>query len=296
MQLSGDLEGLSLLACFDDEFIVKHSNSIYTMSIRSRKELPFGVTRPWKPRLPDYQILAVITESSLCLVQANGDLAILHEKKASPEIIPADHGNVTCLSADKDIMCVGRSDTSFTLYQVPDPCRVLHSFPSFRDEIACCASSSAFDLVAVGAHPSTLFLVSVRHRSITRVIDLHGSKPVSLTITNGWGFIVLYTTQVVSDREIPSVELFTVNGHLIRSVKLDFSIERWSTWVSRDGFDYVIVCPKSGKIRKCELFYLQFTSLPANSYGVKALFYSPSLELTLVDQGEGHILMLPFRP
>jgi hypothetical protein len=48
----------------------------------------------------------------------------------------------------------------------------------------------------------------------------------------------------------------TVTGETIRKMPIGLEILSWSSWKSSAGFDYLIVSPPSGKLRWCEVFYL----------------------------------------
>jgi hypothetical protein len=90
------------------------------------------------------------------------------------------------------------------------------------------------------------------------------------------------------------MELFTVNGDLIRKVKLSFEIDCWSTWAAT-GFDYLVIAPKTGRIRVCEVFYLVFHLLPEAPGGTRGIFYSPVSEVIYMNQEDGQILLIPYR-
>jgi hypothetical protein len=207
--------------------------------------------------------------------------------QTTPNVVQNDVRKATCLATDANIACVGGKNTSITLIQKGLPAQ---TFSSFRDEIICCACSAAFDLVVVGAS-STLFLISASRRSITRVLTLEEVDPMLLEITSGWGFIVVYEVGAGAQY----IEVLTVNGDFVRKVKLGGPIEAWSTWCSSDGFDYLIICPKQGKIRICEVFWLTFSYVPRAVYGANRVFYAPKLEIVFIGQIDGHILMIPHR-
>jgi hypothetical protein len=198
-------------------------------------------------------------------------------------------GIVTNLSGNKEYICIGRNDTSISIYK---RCEKFHTFPSFRNEIVCSAVSAKFDLAVVGARESTLFLISPLHRTITRVIDMGPFNPVLIQITKAWGFIVVYEMEI--ETRVHFMELFTVNGDLIRKVKLSFEIDCWSAW-SATGFDYLVIAPKNGRIRVCEVFYLVFHLLSEAPGGTRAIFYSPVNEVIYINQEDGQILLIPYR-
>jgi hypothetical protein len=110
-------------------------------------------------------------------------------------------------------------------------------------------------------------------------------------ITKSWGFIVIY--EVGSKSQF--IEVLTVNGDFVRKVKLGITIDAWSTWCSNDGFDYLIIYPRQGKIRICEVFWLTFTYIQHTIFGAKSIFYLPKLECIFLGKSDGHVLMIPHR-
>jgi hypothetical protein len=221
----------------------------------------------------------------VCAILESGELAIVH-----PTGLKSIAGDLAVsLSGEDELICLGTAGTAITI------CRdleVLHTFPSFRDEIVCSAVSATFDLAVVGARKSALFLISPSHRTITRVIDLGTKTPRLVEITKGWGFILVYAED--SESREKSMELFTVNGDLVRSVKIAFAVSCWSARTCHAGFDYLVVAPESGALRICEVFYLTFHLLPESCSGVRSVFYSLPLEIVFVNQADGQIFMIPY--
>jgi hypothetical protein len=278
------LGALNLIDVVSNVLLCQSGSELMSIGVHFNSlKQPFVNTRIWPVRLPPFKRLAALAKRKVCALLHTGELAIVRPT----DIRAATIDLATGLSGQDDLICLATTGTSITV------CRdleVLHIFPSFRDEIVCSAVSAAFDLVVVGARKSALFIISPSHRSMTRVIDLAGKNPVFVTITSGWGFIVVYAEQLGNG----FIELFTVNGDFIRSVKVGFAVSCWSTWTSTDGFDYLIVAPESGALRVCEVFYLAFHLLPEMCSGARAVFYSVQLGVVFVNQPDGQILMIPY--
>jgi hypothetical protein len=250
-----------------------------------RLDIPTIKQKIWKTRLTDVKSVIAVSKHEICAVLKNGNLV----RMGINEISKSSAGMVTSLSGKCEYVCVGRSDTSIAIYK---ELKIVQTFPSFRNEIVCSAVSAAFDLAVVGARESTLFLISLSHRSITRVICLEKCNPVSVMVTQSWGFVIVHKREIESNEEF--IDLFTVNGDLIRTVKIGFQIDCWSTWKSFDGFDYLIIAPKSGRLRVCEVFWLVFHLLPQSTNGARAVFYCPVLEVIFFNQLDGQIMMIPY--
>lgn len=99
------------------------------------------------------------------------------------------------------------------------------------DVITCIAVSNRFHIIVVGCEDSML-----RIRSMTGVkvatVSLDDEVPISVLISNEWGFIVAKTSC--------HLFVFDVNGKLVRKVPNTASFITWNTFTTRDGFDYIV--------------------------------------------------------
>jgi hypothetical protein len=232
-----------------------------------------------------------LLETSLIGLLESGDLCYTNAERSAVRVLPWDHGNVACFAASRAHIIVGGSDTSITLYHATHAFEIVASFPSFRTAIACCAISARFDLAVVGARDSTVFLISLSRKTITSVLALENCNPDAIVITEGWGFIVLCESEIATGNRF--VELMTVNGETIRKVPIDFEIRAWSSWKSSAGFDYLIVSPGSGKLRWCEVFYLDFNLIDEPGTA-ESIFYAPQFRVIFAGQSDGRIEVIPF--
>ena len=172
-----------------------------------------------------------------------------------------------------------------------------HFFPSFRDDVSCCAVNSHFDLVVSGTLDCSLFFFSPTHKDVMRIIDLHNKIPEKVLITDGWGFVVVYELNLEKGNEFQCIEVYNVNGDLIISKPLQFQLQQWTTWKSVDGFDYLLMMSKGGIVFTCEVFYLDIIKAIKDRVELKVLSMSYSYELGIIFVGlnDGSIQMLPFR-
>jgi hypothetical protein len=283
-----DVDPAKVIDVIDNTLLCYAQNKILAISITvEERDRSIVDVHAWDPEVPPFKLIAKFDRTKICAVLKNGNLAIIWPTDISQKSTRI----VTNLTANKEFICLGKIDTSITICK---NLQVIETFPSFRDEIACSAVSASYDLIVVGAHASSLFLISPSHRTITRVINLGNRNPYRIEITEGWGFIVVYEKQILSKKKF--IELFTVNGEFIRRVELDCSIRGWSSWKSKDGLDYLAVAPKSGNLRVYEVFYLKCCLLNETCYGVQSVFYSEALSVLFANYDNGKILMIPFMP
>jgi hypothetical protein len=283
-----DVESTKILDVINNTLLCLKVDKIFAISIRvDERNRPVVDVQTWDVVVPPFKLIAKFDRTKICAILKSGTLAIIQPTGLSQ----ASSRTVINLAANKEFICLGKIDTSITICK---NLQVLETFPSFIDEIVCSAVSASYDLIVVGAHASSLFLISPSHRTITRVINLENRNPYRIEITEGWGFIVVYEKQILSKKKF--IELFTVNGEFIRRTELDYSIRAWSSWKSKEGFDYLAISPKSGKLRVYEVFYLKCYLLNEICYGLQRVFYSESLSVLFANYDDGKILMIPFRP
>jgi hypothetical protein len=256
--------------------ICRRGREVVSIGVEFReRNTPVVRETVWKVVMRPFRFVVKLSRSQIAAVFKSGDLAVM----SAAGVQTCEVGVATCLSGDGELVCVGKADTAMCIAR---RAVVLETFPTFRSEVICSATSAAFDLVVVGARPSALFLAAPSHRSITRVLDLEDRNPVLVLITEGWRFIVVYEAGGPAP-DGHFIELFTVNGDLVRRVEVPYVIRNWSTSKSRPRFDYLAIVPAVGAIRVCEAFFLVFHLLPETSVGVKSVFYSPELELFFIE-------------
>jgi hypothetical protein len=292
MFLDSGLDFLRLHGLDDGHLVCSDLVAIHTMSVSfKKKDLPRLSCTQWNTRDVSLVAGAALSSTVLIGVVSTGELFYTSADRSTLRLLPWDHGTVVCFSGSGSYLCAGGSETSVTLFHASPSFEVVYTFPTFRDAVVCCTVNASFDLAVVGARDSTLFLIALSRRTITSVLNLEGYNPLSVLITDGWGFIVVYGLSLTSREAF--IEVLTVNGEQIRKTKVNFEVQCWSTWKSRSGFDYLIVAPKRGQLRACEVFYLDF-ELIGLSTRADTIFYSPQFEVMFVGQMDGRILMIPF--
>jgi hypothetical protein len=121
-----------------------------------------------------------------------------------------------------------------------------------------------------------------------------GFKPLKVIVTDSWGFIVTYAELNASGKTSYSFFLHNVNGRLIRSLPINFSVTAWCSWGSRKGFDYLLIANEIGKLSACEVFYLNIEEPFHRCYeSVVSLHYAVDLAVVVVVVKNGHIVFVP---
>ena len=78
-----------------------------------------------------------------------------------------------------------------------------------------------------------------------------------MLITPGWGFIFVNSCKYVNGRQKFFLSLYTINGDEIKTIPVDFGIEKGISWSNESGFDFIAILTKSrNKIFAFEAFYM----------------------------------------
>ena len=190
-----------------------------------------------------------------------------------------DHiGSLNCLASDHILFVSSGSDSSTNIYD--QKLDLLFSIPSFRGRIISSYVNSIFSIVASITQDSSLFLISTSTGTITKVISLHNRQPLSVIVTNAWGFIVVFAEENIFNKSSEKWQichffmLYSINGEKICERKVDFifSISAWVTFTSCDGFDYLGVCDDKGNLYAFEVYPFITSSEIQNDHNNKEKF------------------------
>jgi hypothetical protein len=129
---------------------------------------------------------------------------------------------------------------------------------------------------------------------VTNVVPLEERRPIMMIITKSWGFVIV-CLRVVSESGVEySLALFTVNGQLVRDVKIPARIVAWSCFVSDKGFDYMAIALETGPCFVFEAFYLKLGAACFESRArVLAIAVAEKLNMGAVVNAEGVMTFFP---
>ena len=133
-----------------------------------------------------------------------------------------------------------------------------YSVPTYRKSILCSALSVTFGVSISGTDDGSLIVASIHDGSAIRAIKLDDNQiPHYLVVTPGWGFILVNSSKYINGRQKFFLSLYTINGDLIKSISVDFSIDKAISWTNEQGFDFVAILTKNrNKIIVFEAFYM----------------------------------------
>lgn len=232
-------------------------------------------------------------------------IAVVSHKRNKLYLIDLDKGtieealsNVTGIAAYKDFFAVSINDVLLTIYKggTFSSSNHLFSLPSFGDTVKCSCINKRFLVAIVGTRGGKLIINSLSKGNIVNTIDLNGAQPFLVTVTKSWGFIVCYSQKVKNGALKHYLMVFSINGDLIRKVKIDFEIAIWTSWTSNKSFDYMAVADKNGKIFAFEVF---FCDLGEKIYRCRSqivtMNYIQDMCCVAAVTKDGRILFVPYR-
>ncbi|OHT13798.1 hypothetical protein TRFO_16026 [Tritrichomonas foetus] len=201
----------------------------------------------------------------------NDKICFVEKNQTNLKIFNFDKGNfVKTLQFQLDIvsitnemdgwLAVSSKDAVISLYYNYD--KILPSISSFRDSIKCMCISTKFDSLVCGTRDNWLLFCRLSRPSINLMKEIDG-RPQKILITESMGFVVVYLTKINHGKLYHYLNLYTINGDLIKS-KESALVSVITSAKNTSGFDYLILADSNNNIFIFEAFYLDF----------KAPFYS----------------------
>jgi hypothetical protein len=164
---------------------------------------------------------------------------------------------ISCFAVDGCLICVGDVDSSITIYNISAPSPKDFSVQFYNRTIECCAVSSIFRTAVAATADSFLFLTSLSNKSVQKIVSVMPKNPLSLTITNSWGFVLLHSCATIAGITSHYLSLFTCNGNFLKEQKIENKIIKIEAFADRKGFDFIIFVDKSHVIYYFEAYSIQ---------------------------------------
>ena len=118
-------------------------------------------------------------------------------------------------------------------------------------------------------------------------------KPIFVSVSNSWGFIVVYASQINSGIVSKYLLVFNVNGKLISKNKIDFSIACMTTFSDSSCFDHILLADSVGTIYTSEIYSLDFSKPLYRCHDkVVNLYYNDDNSLIIAVSSNGKIFMI----
>ena len=149
-----------------------------------------------------------------------------------------------------------KSDNSSS--RTPSSASVCHiaSIASYRSRLPCVAISEEFNLIVNGTRDGFIVFSSLTSLAIERIVALDdGERPVLLSISPSWGFVVVHTFQIKSGIVTNFLVVFNVNGKLISRTKIDFQVNCLITFADSSSLDNIIFSEKTGTLYFSDIYH-----------------------------------------
>ena len=240
--------------------------------------------------------IAIVESNKVIFVDGNRNYAtLLIPSTGECQHVLSYTSNILCLSINGTCVATANKDSTINIYNITDMSSIIFSIPLYRDSIMCCAISESFKIIVAGTRDGFLILSSINRGISDLVISLNNKRPISMLITSGWGFIVVYLTELNNGKICHFIAVYNVNGNLIKIRQIPQAITAWTTWKSKSDFDYVMFSSENGRIFYFEAFYLDVEELPIRaSSTVVNIYYSPEDNDVVAVLSNGTILYAPF--
>ncbi|OHS95234.1 Beige/BEACH domain containing protein [Tritrichomonas foetus] len=170
-------------------------------------------------------------------------------KERSITNVDIDIRHINCLASSGSMVAAANINGEIIGWDHHDFQEHFHFCYIATDYISSMALSQKFGIVACGTSNAELAVYSY-HTGILNFIIKLSAEPTKILITPEFGYIL-----VASGSELFLVSLV---GKIIRRVKIDFEIDKWTAWSCERGIDFVAISDTKNQIRMSEAFYVKF--------------------------------------
>lgn len=201
-----------------------------------------------------YQNLHILDENPL-LCSFQGGFILMDKVQYNFYLItPQTHlsryyktGHPLFLASSSDLLSVIYSNGNIGVWN--SDLSYTTKFSISNDYLVCYSINKHFDIVVGGTVDGILVAHSLSNGSFLFSSQLD-ENAMKIKITDSWGFIVVETENFL--------ELFNINGKLIKKAKISFTIENWISWKCEKGFDFILIADTKHQLRMSEVFLLNF--------------------------------------
>ena len=197
-----------------------------------------------------------IYDKSLITTSITGEIDIVDLVTMEPVHFAAHIGPVNCMAADENYLVTGGSDTATNVYFNNKIFTLSFAVPSYRGSVRACAVSSPFAVVVSGTADGSILIFSITSHAIVHVLKTDSRIPEKILVSEEWGFVIVYETEVKMGQVSRYIEVFTIDGILVGRKQVQFTVTAWCTMSNGSGRDYVALSDHRGRMYLFEAFYL----------------------------------------
>ena len=292
-----------VLSATPDNSWKSHRRSAYSLAKSELVEIPVGDFNSSSKTVKQFQAVKP-TKDVVSTIAVDGSIFFVGaQPNELYRIIPAgsnislalrQRSSITSIASDGVWLMTANNDAVISLYSIYDSSKPKFTIPSFTSSIKSCAISSSYHQAVCGTKDSTLIIASLSDSCITRVVDLKGRRPIKILITQGWGFIVVYNTDLSKGILTHYITVFNINGEMVRDVEIPVPVHAWSSYMDAKGFDYIVMADDQGSIYHFEAFYANIgESVFSVPYEIKAMKYLVDECIIIAVTSDGRAIFIP---
>jgi hypothetical protein len=238
-------------------------------------------------RVSESQFAALCNQNSECVL-------IDFEKELEFRKMTNVRRKITGISSCDELIAISCSDARIHVCSSTQKQPELFSVPTYRTSVLCNCMSKRFGVVIGGTDDRHLIIASIHDGSTIRVVKLD-SVPIKVVVTSNWGFILVHGCDYVDGWPQYTLSLFNINGLLVRTIPFQHTIDRWVTWTSPSGFDFMLLSTDRGKLYAFEVFFLDVGSPVYRCCAeLIALDYAKASNMIVSVTSDGKVHMIPF--
>lgn len=250
---------------------------------------------------------------SLFVVGSNNNETELHqihfnETNNEETLLMNQSDDIVCIASNREWLATANRDAVVSLYKIEDiknyqlndsnkSIKHKFTFPSYTSSISCISISSEFHTMVFGTRDGSLLFCSLNNGTITKIINLEQRRrPTSLLITPSWGFVVVVESEICDGVLKFIMEIYSINGELIRSCEIENEIVAWSTFRNEKGFDFIVLANAKNECYLSEAFYLNNLDKPffISPSKVAALSFLNDESVVTIATHNGEFILVPF--
>jgi hypothetical protein len=171
-----------------------------------------------------------------------------------PELKIKHRTRIVCVASDGEWTLIADRGSSFSMYLGGT---LKFTIPHFTSSVCAAAISQVFQSVVCGTTDCALLFCSLNRGYVTRIVQLREKQPLLVLITKSWGFVCVYTGTLTQGVFRYGLTLFSVNGDQIRAIDIPLAVSAWATFVTRDGFDWIVLALVDGSCYMFEAFFMR---------------------------------------
>jgi hypothetical protein len=231
------------------------------------------------------------------LIAESGRLHRVFYESGLDEIMISSKSEIVCLAVDHGWLVCCDEDSVISIHELIDLSQAKWTIPTFSNLITCTALSIDFRGIVCGTKDGTVLFCSFSDRSVVNSVQVgENANPVSIMISQGWGFVVVYFTKIDKGKQTFHMGLYSINGQLIRERELKNEMTAWCGYRTVDGFDFMVVADVKGNLFWFEVFFMEVgEGVNIGNEVILAVAFNQDDQVAVAITAEGRLVLCPMK-